>query len=199
MASFDTLAPFILHYESGARISASDSPQAAYAKASAKGVVTVKGDTGGATLCGVTLATYRSYTRNPRASEADLSRLDYPTWRNIAKGMFWDKCQADKITHQGTANMIVDWAYTAGLGNTIPAVQRALNAAYGLALSVDGVIGAKTLNAINTGRDPLDTFATLKRARQDYYRRIARGNNARFLTGWLARTEAITPSALRYR
>lgn len=201
MATFDTLAPFILRYETGANITAADTPQTAFSKAVARGVTTLPGDRGGATCCGVILQTFRTFTHNPNATPADLARLDYPTWRAIAKGIFWDKCLADQIAHQGTANMIVDWAYTAGLGNTIPAVQRALNTAYGAALTVDGIIGSNTLRAINApGRDPLDTFRVIKAARQDYYRRIAtRGSNARFLRGWLNRTEAITPSSLRYR
>ncbi len=191
MASFDTLVPFVLHWETGARITAADTPQTAFARAAARGVKTVAGDSGGPTLCGVTLATFRAFTHRPAATEADLARMTYPQWRAIAKSGFWDRCRADQITHQGIANMLVDWMYNAGPA-AIFAAQRALG------LKADGIVGPKTLTALNAP-DPLTTFHTLKTARLTYYNTRSAALRARFLTGWLARTEAITPTALLYR
>ncbi|MCM1029570.1 MAG: hypothetical protein NC342_08385 [Pseudoflavonifractor sp.] len=193
MAKFEILAPFILHFESGADITAADSVARAFEKAKGMGVETIRGDRGGATLCGVTLATYRAALRKPGATAADLAQMTYCQWLAIAKGMIWDKLQCDRIEAQCVANQICDWAYTAGVGNAVGNAQRALG------VMADGVIGPVTLGALNAP-DHLATFEALKRARQEYYCRIARrGNNRRFLAGWLARTDAITPTGLRYR
>lgn len=192
MANFDTLAPFILHWETGARITTHD-PSAAYRLAAARGVVNDPHDRGGATMCGVTLKTFTDWCRRngrPVPSVSDLAAMDYTTWRTIAKGGFWDRCRADNISSQGVANMLVDWCYTSG-SYAITRTQSALG------LKVDGVVGPKTLAALNTDADTV--FRLIKTARTAYYRSIARGTQARYLTGWLNRTEAITLTSLILR
>lgn len=192
MANFDRLAPFILHWETGARITGTD-PVAAYAKASAKGVIDDPNDRGGPTMCGVTIGTFTEWclkNGRRRPTVTDLARMDYKTWREIAKSGFWNRCQADAITSQGVANMLVDWCYTSG-SYAITHTQRALG------VKVDGVIGPKTLAALNGVQEIV--FRLIKTARVAYYRSIAKGNQARNLTGWLNRTESITLTSLIFR
>lgn len=78
--------------------------------------------------------------------------------------------------------MLVDWCFTSG-SHAIKRAQRALG------LQADGVVGAKTLAALNAP-DSAATFRAIKDARIAFYRSIARGTQARYLKGWLARTEA---------
>ena len=192
MANFDKLVPFILHWETGARITGTD-PMAAYAKASAKGVINDPNDRGGATMCGVTIGTFTDWCSKhgrPQPTVADLARMDYQTWREIAKSGFWNRCKADTIKAQGVANMLVDWCYTSG-NYAITNTQRALG------LKVDGVVGPKTLAALNGSSEIV--FRLIKAARVAYYRSIAKGNQARYLTGWLNRTESITLTSLILR
>lgn len=193
MANFDTLVPFILHWETGARITATDG-RTAYSQAVSRGFVNDPHDRGGATMCGVTIGTFTDWCRRqgkPKPSVNDLARLDYNTWRAIAKGGFWDRCKADQITAQGVANMLVDWCYTSG-SNAIVSTQRVLG------LTADGIVGARTLAALNAG-NPAEVFQLVKTARISYYKRIAKGTQARYLTGWLNRTEAVTLTSLRLR
>lgn len=190
MAKLDLLIPHLLYRESGVK---DPDPRMAFAKAAARGVITLKGDSGGPTLAGVTLNTYTDYCKRkgyPKPTEADLAKLTYERWLEITKGGFWDRCHGDEITYQPTANMLVDWCYTSGT-NAIAGAQKALG------VTVDGVVGPITLAALNAGT--LDVFGKLKAARVAYYKRIATGSNARFLTGWLNRTEAITPNGCNLR
>lgn len=190
MAKLELLIPHLLYRESGVK---DPDPRRAFEKAAARGVITLKDDRGGPTLAGVTLNTYTDYCRKkgyPKPTEADLAKLSYERWLDITKGGFWDRCHGDDIAYQPTANMLVDWAYTSG-GNAIAGAQRALGVA------VDGVVGPITLTALNTGT--LDVFNKVKAARVAFYKRIAVGSKAQFLTGWLNRTEAITPNGCNLR
>lgn len=190
MAKLEQLIPHLLYRESGVK---DPDPRMAFAKAAARGVITLKDDRGGPTLAGVTLNTYTDYCKRkgyPKPTEADLVKLTYEQWLDITKGGFWDRCKGDEINYQPTANMLVDWAYTSGT-NAIAGAQRALG------VTADGKVGPVTLAALNSGK--LDVFERIKAARIAYYKRIATGSNARFLTGWLNRTEAITPNGCNLR
>lgn len=190
MAKLELLIPHLLFRESGVK---DPDPRMAFAKAAAKGVKTLRNDRGGPTLAGVTLNTYTEYCKRkgyPKPTEADLGKLTYERWLDITKGGFWDRCKGDEIAYQPTANMLVDWCYTSG-SHAITNTQRALG------VKVDGVIGPKTLAALNSGT--LDVFERIKGARIAFYHNIAVGSQAQFLTSWLNRTEAITPNGCNLR
>lgn len=140
-------------------------------------------DPGGATMRGVTLATYERWCRLhgcPRPTVARLKAMDKDTWERIYKELFWDKCLGDHIRDQRVANVIVDWYFNAGT-NAIKRVQTHLG------LTADGIFGKMTLSAVN-GRNPDDLFAQLKALRVGYYTWLARNPRYKvFLKGWLNR------------
>lgn len=74
MASFDKYAPTLKKWEGG--------------------FVNDPDDAGGATMMGVTLATYRKWYGAGK-SVSDLKNMSYDEWRTIMKGGYWDKCKAD--------------------------------------------------------------------------------------------------------
>lgn len=142
-------------------------------------------DLGGATMKGVTLATYRSvYGRNK--TKADLRRMTDEEWEHIFKTRFWDKWKGDQIESQSVANMLVDWLWCSGsYGIRIP--QSVLR------VDVDGIVGAKTLAALNAV--PAATmFKRLKEERLAFLERICKSRpaNKKFLKGWKNRVNAIT-------
>jgi lysozyme family protein len=95
--------------------------------------------------------------------------------------MFWDRWKADQIQSQSVANFLVDWVWASGVyGIKLP--QKVLN------VSIDGVVGPKTLAAINE-KDPAIVFGLMKQERIDYTERIckSRPQNRKFRTGWLNR------------
>jgi len=62
-----------------------------------------------------------------------------------------------------------------------------LNQIFNARLVIDGIIGKKTINAINRC-EPETLFDAIKAARINYYHTIARkGKNHKFLKGWLKR------------
>lgn len=183
MAQLSKMIPFILKWEEGLTDKQCKlPPQNAYAIAAKGGYKVTKGDKGGPTLCGVTLATYAAYRKKigyKTTTAADLNNMVYDEWYAIYKEMFWDRWQADKIENQNIANILVDWVWLSGsYGIKYP--QRYLK------VSVDGIVGPKTLAAINA-REPKALFAEIKKWRMAYINEKAVGSNARFKQGWINR------------
>ncbi|WP_027325607.1 glycoside hydrolase family 108 protein [Bacteroides pyogenes] len=183
MAKIELLAPYIKKWEGGF----ADDPA----------------DAGGATNMGVTIATFEAYCKRkayPRPTVERLKRLTENEWLDILKTMFWDRWKADLITSQKVANILVDWVWGSGAhGILIP--QRLLG------VKVDGIVGKKTLEALNA-QDPDKFFQTVFDARKKFLQDITAGSvkryearigrkatekellthtNKRFLKGWLNR------------
>lgn len=123
MAQIDKMIPFLILWETGVSDSDADNENL-FIKARRKGIVNVPDDSGGATMVGITIATYRDYCRRKgkrKPTVSDLSYLGYAEWLDILKTMFWDRWQADLIDNQSVAEMLVDWVWTSGsYGITIP-------------------------------------------------------------------------------
>ena len=170
MAKIEILAPFILSWEGG------------YNK--------VKGDKGGATNKGVTLATWRRYgydkDGNDVINERDVMLItEYDAVYEIMKPVYWDKWQADRIECQAIANLVVDWYWNSGVyGIKLP--QKILGVA------MDGQVGPRTLAAINGHPDKRQLFRDLWNERKAYFKRLAANPTQRkFLAGWLNRLNSI--------
>ena len=187
MAQLEKMIPFLIFWETGVK-DASVNTETLFNMAKAKGLANDPADKGGVTLVGVTIGTYRDYCRRKGRgvpSVSGLSRLSYAEWLDILKTMFWDRWQADKITGQRVAHILVDWVWTSGVfGITIP--QKLLG------VKADGVVGPQTLAAVNS-RDPSAFSELLKRERIAYIDRIcaSRPANRRFRSGWLRRINSV--------
>lgn len=187
MAKVELLAPYIRKWEGG--------------------FVNDPADRGGATNMGVTIGTFEAYCHKkgyPRPTVERLKKLTPTEWTDILKTMYWDRWQADKIKSQKVANILVDWVWGSGVhGIKIP--QRILGVA------VDGVVGEKTLQALNA-QDPDKLFQAIYEARRKFLLDITessikryeakigrkateaellRYTNKRFLRGWYNRLEDI--------
>jgi lysozyme family protein len=183
MARCENLVRFILKWETGV----SDERMAnepLFEKAKKKGFANDPSDLGDATMCGITLKTYTEYRKRKgltKPTVEDLKAISYGEWLEILKTMFWDRWKADQIQSQSVANFLVDWVWASGVyGIKLP--QKVLN------VSIDGVVGPKTLAAINE-KDPAIVFGLMKQERIDYTERIckSRPQNRKFRTGWLNR------------
>lgn len=151
-------------------------------------------DHGGATMCGVTIGTFRHWARqrgwDHEATVGELHALTFQQWLDILKSLFWDRWQADSISSQALANLLVDWVWASGApGVTVP--QRVLG------VKADGVVGPVTLAAVN-GADERALFDRLKRERLAFVDRIvARDPSQRkWIRGWKRRIHAITLDGL---
>ena len=138
-------------------------------------------DSGGPTMCGVTIATFRQFYGQDK-TVADLQKMTNEQWRRIMKGGFWDKCWGDQIKSQAVAEIFVDWCINSGPG-MIKKVQAILNVAQ------DGIVGPKTVAAINAARPKLLHFK-IKSARAAWFETLVvnnPGKNMCMYDGWMAR------------
>ncbi len=187
MARVEIIVPFILKWETGTTGIGLTNEQL-FEKAKKKGFANDPDDLGGATMCGVTLATFTEYCRRkgyPKPTVMRLKALQYKEWLEILKTMFWDRWKADQIINQSVALILVDWVWGSGkYGITIP------QAAIGV--KADGIVGPKTLAAINA-RDPKEMFDLIRQQRLAYIERIckSRPTNMKFKRGWLNRLNDI--------
>lgn len=160
MASFNRYAPLLKRFEGG--------------------FINHPADTGGPTNMGVTLAVYRQYFGAGKTVN-DLRSMTDAQWTVIMKGCYWDKCQADQIRNQSVAELIVDWAVNSGVG-----IVRKVQGIVGV--TADGVVGPKTIAAINR-QDQRKFHFRVKKARAEYYASLVEGRNANlaFYDGWMSR------------
>jgi lysozyme family protein len=189
MAKVDLLLPCILKWEGG--------------------FVNDPADAGGATNKGVTIATWRrvGYDKDGDGDVdvGDLKLISAQDVRDrVLKPYYWDKWRADEINSQKVANILVDWVWGSGkYGITIP--QRILG------VEADGIVGNKTLSAVNFA-DPDQLYSAVYKARVDFLNEITQNSIAtyekklgrkatesellrdtykRFIKGWLNRLESI--------
>lgn len=175
MARIDILAPFILSWEGGF----SNHPN----------------DTGGATNKGVTIATWKAQGYDKDGDgDIDVADIKLITEEDavkvVMKPHFWDRWKADQIRSQSVANIVVDWVWGSGK-HGITEVQKLLG------VTADGIVGAKTLAALNA-QDPKLLFARIKQARVAFLQRIVKRRPSQnvFLKGWLRRLNAINYGSL---
>lgn len=150
------------------------------------GFVNDPDDSGGATNKGITLKTFRSFYGQNKTVE-DLKTISDQQWIHIFLNGYWNKCQASNINNQSVANIFVDWAWGSGPGTAIKQVQKIVGT------DVDGIVGVKTLDAINS-KDPKTLFNAIKKARIEFVENLVkqRPKDAKFLQGWKNRINSFS-------
>lgn len=171
MAKVELLVPFILRWEGGFV----DDPL----------------DLGGATNMGVTIGTWRQvgYDKDGDGDiDVDDLRLLTPddVVNRVLKPHYWDRWKADNIINQSVANILVDWVWASG-AHGIKRPQKILG------VDVDGIVGKKTLSALNRYADQRALFEKIKADRVAFINEIVRKRpaNKRFERGWLNRLNDI--------
>lgn len=97
---------------------------------------------------------------------------------------YWFEIWGDKIENQKVANAIYDFAVNTGVNRAVRYAQLASGC------NADGVMGNKTLEAINNCEDFTNKYADL---RCKFYTDLAnkRPSNKKFLNGWLKRANGL--------
>ena len=164
MAKKEILKPFIRSWEGG--------------------YCNVPGDRGGATMWGVTIATYQAVFGATKTVD-DLKAMTEQQWDDIFGRLYWNKWRADEIRCQAIANLVVDWLWASGVyGIKLP--QKVLG------VKIDGMVGPKTIAAINDYPDQKELFAKMWHEREEYLQRLAvKPTQKKFLAGWLNRLNGI--------
>lgn len=111
--------------------------------------------------------------------------------RDIYRSDYWRAIRGDEIGNQPVATKLLDMAVNMGARQAIVLCQRAVNATATARLVEDGVIGQRTLNAINEC-DTEELLPHLRDACTAFYQHVAtvRPEAQVYLRGWLARARA---------
>ena len=144
---------------------------------------TVAGDPGGTTRFGLSQRAY---------PHLDMPSLTLPKARFYAKRDYWDVVRADELPPE-LRWQVFDTAFNQGTGTASRILQKAVNLcrqAHGRIdfLQEDGVIGPKTLEAVDEQR-PERLRLVFKAYRVEHYLVVAETRLPMFIHGWLRRAE----------
>lgn len=155
-------------------------------------------DAGGATKFGVTYSIYKTWCNGKiieivpcdkdsdgKITTNDLRLTVLRDVKPIYKRQYWDICKADMIDNQAVAELLVDMIVHCGTGNGkqhIKAMQRIVG------VRQDGMIGPKTLKAINQGNSS-KIYHDLSKYRKSFYKKLTlrKRSQKKFLKGWYKR------------
>jgi lysozyme family protein len=144
-------------------------------------------DKGGPTNYGITIATYRRY--HPGATVDDLKTMPMSDVETIYMAGYWKPIRLDEVKDQYIATKIFDLCVNGGPGSASAIAQRACLTC-GKEVKVDGWIGTKSLDAINSC-DPFIFIEAFKEQQRDFYLDIVDHDHTQlgFLRNWMRRSE----------
>lgn len=170
-AKFNSLMPYSLNFEGG------------YSNH--------KHDKGGETKYGITKVFYDTY----KAKVPDISPTISGLTTNDAIALYkaqWDKYKLGRIRDKRVAFTLHDYMINSDAKGVIERLQEYLNT-NGANLKPDGIVGDKTLNAINQS-NPHDICKFLLSDRKEHYLDQAKKNKTQtgFINGWINRINDIS-------
>lgn len=149
------------------------------AKEGGSKVTEIAGDSGGLTKYGISQRSYPNL---------DIRNLTEQQARDVYRRDYWDRVRGDRIKSQTIAESIFDTAVNMGVVTAVKLAQSVCNEVLIEGLIVDGVMGDKTLSALDkcSGNVFLAAFTLAKVAR---YAHICNKDRAqsKFLLGWILR------------
>jgi lysozyme family protein len=143
-------------------------------------------DHGGATNFGVTLSALKSFRSNPNLTYIDVQALTKLEASKVYRANYWDKLHLDEVADDTLATVLFDQAVNRGTDCVALQVQHLLG------LDADGVVGKKTIQALNKVSAPKFTADFILKS-QEIYVKIAQKNMSQltFLGGWIHRTHEL--------
>jgi lysozyme family protein len=150
------------------------------------GFVNHKDDPGGMTNLGVTRKVWEAWTKIP-ANEADMRALTIDNVKPLYKARYWDAVRGDELP-AGVDYCVFDAAVNSGPTRSAMLLQKALG------VSVDGVIGPKTIQAAKVA-PPGGLIDALCAKRMEHLRSLPHFRT--FGAGWTRRVNEVREYALK--
>ena len=183
MSTFEKAIPHILKHEGG--------------------WVNHPNDPGGATQFGISL---RFLADHPEVGDfdhdgdvdaQDIKNMTVEQAMTVYKMFWWDKFRYGSINDQTIATKVLDLSVNMGASRAHKLLQTALNKAFGMRLTVDGILGNasfSTLNAITDGGQEQVLLTAYCDEAWGFYQRLIAGNSkfAVFANGWKKRAYSIS-------
>lgn len=166
MASFDIAIALVLRHEGGF----ADHPA----------------DKGSATNFGISTPIYSKWLGRP-ATPLEVKNMTLNTAKIIYRAWYWNAIQGDTIKDQDVASAFMDMAVLRGVAAASKTMQKALG------LAQDGIIGPKSMAAINAVHPPILLLAFMRECTKALVN-IAVMNPTQlvFVNNWVARAHEIT-------
>lgn len=138
-------------------------------------------DAGGPTNWGITLATYSAFLKRT-ATLPEMIGMPVEAARQIYRASYWGVIQGDAIRSDALAANLMDMAVLRGVVAATKTMQTVLGQ------TADGLMGAKTMAAINN-TPPTDLIIAYYLASQAALTNlvVVKPTNIVFLNGWMAR------------
>lgn len=166
------------------------------------GYANVSGDNGGETYMGIARKFHPNWSgwiivdmekriRNgklPRNYFIKNSELDNLV-REFYFKKFWQRAWLDHVNDEALQEIIFDFYVNSG-ATAIRKVQQVLVYQFNKKIRIDGTMGGNTVTAINDS-EAKKLFEAIKKTRLEFYKELAKkGQNSKFLRGWLKRLSA---------
>ena len=145
-------------------------------------------DKGGMTNLGVTQANWEAYVGRP-VVEKEMRALTPDVVKPFYKTRYWNKIKGDGLP-SGVDYCVFDMAVNSGPGQAARFIQRVC------AVTADGIIGPKTLDAIHSD-DPAELINAFCDDRLEWLKTLSSFKT--FGKGWTARVERVRSRALSLR
>lgn len=152
-------------------------------------------DKGGPTNYGISLRFLKSlgnfgdFNRDGYINDSDIKALDVDKAKSIYKQEFWDKGGYGRINNEILAEAVFDFAVNLGPSTAHKLIQKAINLySAPLTLKEDGILGEKTIQAINVA-NPLKLMLFFRSIVIWHYIQITEKDptQKKFINGWLKR------------
>ena len=155
------------------------------------GYVDHPNDRGGATNWGITIGTLSAW-RGKKVTKDDVKKLTQDEAKKIYKKNYWDAINLDSIISVLVAELVFDQSVNRGPKTAAKNLQESANKLLKVKLVEDGVIGPKSISAINSLPEVSLAVEFFKDAQLDYATIVQKNTSqASFIRGWTNRTHAL--------
>lgn len=145
-------------------------------------------DPGGATMAGVTQATYTAWLKSQRRPRAPVRNISLADREAIYRDLFWNEVRGDDL-YVGLDLVMTDTAWGSGSFKAVELLQRALG------ITVDGEFGPMTLAALQPHENSADLIDRVCAERLAFFQSLSTWKY--FGAGWTWRLDGIRAKALQ--